>query len=92
MVCDVRPEATEPYADTATVAASPAELVRQSDVVVVAVVDDKQVHAVLSGPDGGLTAAGPGTTFVVVSTISVPVRAGHRSRSRRARVPCSTVA
>ena len=72
VVCDVRPQATEPYADTATVAASPAELVRQSEVVVVAVVNDAQVHAVLSGPDGGLTAAGPGTTFVVVSTISVP--------------------
>ncbi len=72
VVCDVRPEATEPYADTASVAATPAQLVRQSDVVVVAVVDDAQVHAVLSGPDGGLTAAGPGTTFVVVSTISVP--------------------
>ena len=72
VVCDVRPEATEPYADTASVAATPAQLVRQSEVVVVAVVNDAQVHAVLSGPDGGLTAAGPGTTFVVVSTISVP--------------------
>ena len=38
----------------------------------VAVVDDAQVHAVLSGPDGGLAAAGPGTTFIIVSTISVP--------------------
>ncbi|HEV3280282.1 MAG TPA: NAD(P)-dependent oxidoreductase [Acidimicrobiales bacterium] len=70
VVCDVRAEATERYADTAHVAGSPAELVRRSDVVVVAVVDDKQVHTVLSGPDGGLAAAGPGTTFVVVSTIS----------------------
>lgn len=71
-VCDVRPEATEPYADTATVAATPADLVRGSDVVVVAVVDDRQVHAVLSGPEGGLAAAGPGSAFVVISTISVP--------------------
>ena len=70
VVCDVRAEATERYPDTADVADSPAELVRRSDVVVVAVVDDAQVHAVLSGPDGGLAAAGPGTTFVVVSTIS----------------------
>ncbi len=72
VVCDVRPEATDPYADSATVASSPADLVRRSDVVVVAVVNDEQVHAVLSGPDGGLAAAGPGTTFVVVSTISSP--------------------
>ena len=59
VVCDVRAEATGRYADTATVAGSPAELVRQSDVVVVAVVNDEQVHTVLSGPDGGLAAAGP---------------------------------
>lgn len=72
VVCDVRPEATEPYAERATVAASPAELVRLSEVAVVAVVNDAQVHAVLSGPDGGLAAAGAGTTVVVVSTISVP--------------------
>ena len=42
------------------VAASPADLVGQADVVVVAVVNDEQVHAVLSGPDGGLAAAGSG--------------------------------
>ena len=72
MVCDVRAEATEQYGDRATVAASPAELVRQSDVVVVAVVNDEQVHAVLSGPDGGLAAADPDTTFIIVSTISAP--------------------
>jgi 3-hydroxyisobutyrate dehydrogenase-like beta-hydroxyacid dehydrogenase len=46
--------------------------VRQSDVVVVAVVNDQQVHAVLSGADGGLAAAGPDTTFIIVSTISIP--------------------
>jgi 3-hydroxyisobutyrate dehydrogenase len=41
-------------------------------VVVVAVVDDRQVHAVLSGPGGGLAAADPQTTFIIVSTISIP--------------------
>ncbi|HEX3981699.1 MAG TPA: NAD(P)-dependent oxidoreductase [Acidimicrobiales bacterium] len=70
VVCDVRPEATEKYRDTAGVASSPADLVGRSDVVVVAVVNDEQVHAVLSGPDGGLAAGGAGTTFIVVSTIS----------------------
>jgi 3-hydroxyisobutyrate dehydrogenase len=70
VVCDVRTEATDRHADHATVAPSPAELARLSDVVVVAVVNDDQVHAVLSGPDGALAAGGPGTTFVVVSTIT----------------------
>jgi 3-hydroxyisobutyrate dehydrogenase len=71
VVYDVRTEATDPYRDRATVAGSPTDLVRQSDVVV-AVVNDQQVHAVLSGADGGLAAAGPDTTFIIVSTISIP--------------------
>jgi 3-hydroxyisobutyrate dehydrogenase-like beta-hydroxyacid dehydrogenase len=69
-VCDVRSEATDRYRDRATVATSPSDLVRRSAVVVVAVVNDEQVHAVLSGPEGGLAAAGAETTFVIVSTIS----------------------
>jgi 3-hydroxyisobutyrate dehydrogenase-like beta-hydroxyacid dehydrogenase len=72
VVCDVRPEAGDAYAGRAAVATSPADLVGRSEVVVVAVVNDEQVHAVLSGPGGGLAAAGPGTAFVVVSTISGP--------------------
>ncbi len=72
VVCDVRAEATAGYADRAAVAHSPAALGARSDVVVVAVVNDQQVHAVLSGPDGGLAAAGPDTVFIVVSTISAP--------------------
>jgi 3-hydroxyisobutyrate dehydrogenase len=72
VVCDVRSEATDRYRDTATVAPSPAALVALSDVVVVAVVNDEQVHAVLSGPDGGLAAADPDTTVLIVSTITVP--------------------
>ncbi len=70
VVCDVLSEATDRHADHATVAASPAEAARLADIVVVAVVNDAQVHAVLSGPDGALVAGGPGTTFVVVSTIT----------------------
>ena len=70
VVNDVRSEATDRHTDHATVAASPADVARLADVVVVAVVDDDQVHAVLSGPDGALAAGGPGTTFVVVSTIT----------------------
>jgi len=70
VVCDVRAEATDRHAGHGAVAASPAELARAADVVVVAVVDDEQVHRVLSGPDGALAAGGPATTFVVVSTIT----------------------
>jgi 3-hydroxyisobutyrate dehydrogenase-like beta-hydroxyacid dehydrogenase len=73
VVTDVRSEATDRYRDQAIVAASPSDLARQSDVVVVAVVNDAQVYAVLSGPDGGLAAAGSDTTtttFIIVSTIS----------------------
>lgn len=83
VVADVREEATARYAQDAAVAASPADLARAADVVVVAVVNDEQVHAVLSGRDGALAAAGPGTTFVIVSTITPEcVRAvGEEARS-----------
>jgi 3-hydroxyisobutyrate dehydrogenase-like beta-hydroxyacid dehydrogenase len=71
VVCDVRTEATDRYKDTAVVAGSAPDLVRQSDLVVVAVVDDAQVRSVLSGPGGGLAVADPSTTVIIVSTISV---------------------
>jgi 3-hydroxyisobutyrate dehydrogenase-like beta-hydroxyacid dehydrogenase len=70
VVCDLRPEATEPFAPNATIASSPAEVSRQSDVIVVAVVDDPQVYSVLSGPTGALAAADSDTTFIVVSTVT----------------------
>lgn len=70
VVYDVSAEAVSHHADSATVARSPADLARQSDVVVVAVVNDEQVRAVLTGPDGALATGGSGTTFVVVSTIT----------------------
>jgi 3-hydroxyisobutyrate dehydrogenase-like beta-hydroxyacid dehydrogenase len=70
VVSDVRSEATDRHRDHATVAVSPADLARSADVVIVAVVNDDQVHAVLSGPEGALAAGGPTTTFVVVSTIT----------------------
>ncbi|HEX4081521.1 MAG TPA: NAD(P)-binding domain-containing protein, partial [Acidimicrobiales bacterium] len=42
-VCDVRPDATAPFADRARIAASPADLATDVRVAVVAVVDDDQV-------------------------------------------------
>ena len=70
VVADIRDEATARHAGHAAVAASPADLARAADVVVVAVVNDEQVHTVLSGRDGALAAAHAGTVFVVVSTIT----------------------
>jgi 3-hydroxyisobutyrate dehydrogenase-like beta-hydroxyacid dehydrogenase len=70
VVYDVRAEATDAHAGHATVATSPADMARLADIVVVAVVNDEQVQAVLSGPDGAMAASGPDTTFVVVSTIT----------------------
>ena len=69
-VCDIRAEATEPFAESARVATGPADLAGTSDVVVVAVVNDAQVLGVLEGSDGALAAAAPGSSVLVVSTVS----------------------
>jgi 3-hydroxyisobutyrate dehydrogenase-like beta-hydroxyacid dehydrogenase len=70
VVCDVREEATARYEEKASVAASSAVLAASSDIVVVAVVNDDQVREVLMGADGAMAAAGEGTIFLVMSTIS----------------------
>jgi len=69
-VCDLSAEVTAFFAPTAHVAATPAALGARSEVVVVAVVDDRQVLAVLDGADGALGAMTPGSTVVIVSTVS----------------------
>nr|WP_176475029.1 NAD(P)-dependent oxidoreductase [Dietzia natronolimnaea] len=70
-VCDVRPEATEPFtAEGATSGATPAEVARTARLVSVTVLDDAQVRDVVDGPDGILRTAGPGTVVAVHSTIS----------------------
>lgn len=71
VVCDVRPEATEAFAATAQVATGPADLGARSNVVVVAVVNDAQVQAVLTGPDGALAAMAPGSSVIILSTVSL---------------------
>lgn len=53
------------------VAASCAEVARNSDVVIVLVVDAKQVWSVLNGPEGLLDGAHPGLVVVVGSTIAL---------------------
>jgi 3-hydroxyisobutyrate dehydrogenase-like beta-hydroxyacid dehydrogenase len=70
VVCDLRPEATAPFETKAHVAGTPAELGARADVVVVAVVDDRQVLAVLDGDDGALAGLAPGSVVVVLSTVA----------------------
>jgi 3-hydroxyisobutyrate dehydrogenase-like beta-hydroxyacid dehydrogenase len=69
-VCDLRTEVTEPFAASSHVAASPALLGERSEVVIVAVVNDRQVLSVLDGPDGALGAMAAGSTVVILSTVS----------------------
>jgi 3-hydroxyisobutyrate dehydrogenase-like beta-hydroxyacid dehydrogenase len=72
-VYDIRPGAADDLAGVPALLASPAEVARASDVVLVAVVDADQARTVLSGPDGVLTGAHPGLVVVLLSTVAVPV-------------------
>lgn len=70
-VYDVRPDAADTLDGVPPVVASPAELARQADVVIIAVVNAKQTVDVLSGPDGVLSQARPGMSIVLVATVSI---------------------
>jgi 3-hydroxyisobutyrate dehydrogenase-like beta-hydroxyacid dehydrogenase len=68
VVCDVRPEAVEPFvAKGARAAATPAEVAAAADVISVMVRDDAQAEEVL---DGILTAGRSGLVVAVHSTIA----------------------
>jgi 3-hydroxyisobutyrate dehydrogenase len=54
----------------ARVAAMPRDLAAGADIVLSCVADDAAVEAVMSGSDGALTAARPGTIFIEMSTVS----------------------
>jgi 3-hydroxyisobutyrate dehydrogenase len=70
VVCDTRPEAAETLvADGALLSESPAEVAKTAAVIGITVLDDKQVTAVVSGPDGILQTAAPGTVIAIHSTI-----------------------
>lgn len=71
-VCDLRHDVLDSFAERAAITTSAAELARQSDVIVVAVVNDEQVRSVLAGDGGAFEGVQPGTVIVVVSTISPP--------------------
>ncbi|WP_067464415.1 NAD(P)-dependent oxidoreductase [Nocardia amamiensis] len=71
VVCDVRQEAVERFtAGGAAAAASAAELAEQAAIISITVVNDDQVLEVVTGPDGVLRTAAPGTVVAVHSTIS----------------------
>lgn len=69
-VFDVHAPATEPFAEQgAHVAASPAEVAQRATVISLMVRDDAQVTDVLTGTDGILSAAQPGTVVAIHSTV-----------------------
>lgn len=69
-VCDTRSEAVQPFTEAgAEAAGSPAEVAAKCAVVSIAVVNDRQVRTVLTGENGVLSTAAPGTVVAVHSTI-----------------------
>ena len=68
---DVRAEAMQAAdADGAAVTASPAELARKSDLVIVGVGFDSELEAVLFGTGGVMESPKPGSTVAVASTVA----------------------
>lgn len=69
-VLDVVPEATAPFAEAGNrVASSPAEVATHATVISLMVFNDAQVREVITGPDGILTTARPGTVVAIHSTV-----------------------
>ena len=87
VLCDVRAEATDRHARYATVTTSPTELARASDVVVVAVVNDEQVHTVLSGPGRRAGSRGAGHHIRRGSARSPPPAEAIGAEAAAARCP-----
>jgi 2-hydroxy-3-oxopropionate reductase len=79
-----RPAMDALAAEGATLAASPAEVGRASDVVITMVPDAPDVEAVLLGSDGVCSAARPGTLLIDMSTIApAAVRRIHEQVTAR---------
>jgi 3-hydroxyisobutyrate dehydrogenase-like beta-hydroxyacid dehydrogenase len=70
-VYDVRPAVSDDLDGVPAQASTIAEVARDSDVVLVAVLTAEQAHEVLAGNDGILAAAHEGLTVVLLSTVSV---------------------
>jgi 3-hydroxyisobutyrate dehydrogenase-like beta-hydroxyacid dehydrogenase len=73
VVYDIRPDAADTLPGVPAPVESPAQVARDSDVVLVAVVDADQARQVLCADDGVLSAAHPGLIVVLLSTVAVPV-------------------
>jgi 3-hydroxyisobutyrate dehydrogenase-like beta-hydroxyacid dehydrogenase len=87
-VCDVRPEALEPFASRAECFTDPRLMATGLDAVVIAVVDDAQVLAVADSETGALATAPPGSVVIVLSTIGLDTlrRVSSAARDRGIRV------
>lgn len=72
-VFDVRPDAADQLPGVPDVLASPAEVAAASDVMMIAVVNAAQARQAITGEDGILSAARPGSTVVLLSTVALPV-------------------
>jgi 3-hydroxyisobutyrate dehydrogenase len=68
------PDKTAPLVKLgATAARSPAELAPQVDTILLVVRDDAAVRVVVLGPEGALSKARSGTTFINASTVTPPL-------------------
>jgi 3-hydroxyisobutyrate dehydrogenase len=70
-VYDIRPTASEGLEGVPAVTATPLELARQCDVVLIAVVSAQQTIDVLTGSSGILAAARPSMNIVLLATVSL---------------------
>lgn len=71
VVCDPRDDAvTDIVASGAVRCATPAAIAATASIICVTVLNDEQVRAVISGPDGILETASAGTIIAIHSTIS----------------------
>lgn len=71
VVNDISTAATAPFAEAgATVAATPADVASAARIISLIVRDDAQVDEVLTGPNGILSTANPGTIVAIHSTVS----------------------
>jgi 3-hydroxyisobutyrate dehydrogenase len=86
-VYDLRRDAAQGLEDLPPMAASPAEVARQSDVVIIAVLNAGQTIDVLDGSEGVLAGARPGLSVVLVATVAMEDLARIRMITEAAGVP-----
>lgn len=76
VVCDAVADVTRSFAKRGVaVAATPAEMAETATIISIMVRDDAQVTDVLTGPDGILSTARPGTIVAIHSTVEAPTPA-----------------